>query len=260
MKGQTGSELVKKFKTVIARMGAPMKIRTDNGPCYVSQEWRGLMSEYDISHSTSSPHHHEANGLAERSVETVKGLWRKESDKNKALLAYRTTALESGYRPDELLYGRRLRNELPALSDMGKDSHKFRQRDSELKSRQKRNFDHGRRARGVEELQEGQNVWIKISHEDKGKSGVIKYKAEEPDSYWVETDKRLVRRTRKHLRPLPPEPYREETVLDPQFENDVELRESNKGRDRRKQKYEMGSRPPSSRNARKLPDPDYEYY
>ena len=42
----------------------------------------------------------------------------------------------------------------------------------------------------------------KISHWDKGKKGIVKYRAEEPDGYCVETDKRLVSRTQKHLRPL----------------------------------------------------------
>ena len=78
MRGQTGADLVKRFRPLIARFGAPSKIRTDNGPCYISKEWRELMEEYSITHVTSSPHHHEANGLAERSVETVKGLWSKE--------------------------------------------------------------------------------------------------------------------------------------------------------------------------------------
>ena len=38
MSGQTGAELAKKFRPVIARYGAPDRIRTDNGPCYVSKE------------------------------------------------------------------------------------------------------------------------------------------------------------------------------------------------------------------------------
>lgn len=76
------------------------------------KEWRGTTEKFNIKHVTSSPHPHEANGLAERSGGTVKMLWNKEEDKEKALLAYRTTQLESGFRPDELLMGRRLRNKL----------------------------------------------------------------------------------------------------------------------------------------------------
>ena len=69
MKGLTGAELAKKFRAVISRLGEPNRIRTDNSPCYVSQGWRSLMKEYNIIHSTSSPHHPQANGLAERGVE-----------------------------------------------------------------------------------------------------------------------------------------------------------------------------------------------
>ena len=249
MKGLTGAELATKFRAVISRLGAPVRIRTDNGPCYVSQGWRLLMEEYSIIHSTSSPHHPQANGLAERGVAIVKGLWKKEADKDKALLAYRTTPLESGSRPDELIYGRRIRNELPMQHGNSADMVSFKERDTHLKKRTKANFDRGRKAKAVEELKEGQLVWIKISHEDKGKKGVIKYRAEEPDSYWVETEKRLVRRTRKHLRPLP----REEppTVI---AEGRVDIESHS---DIREPAIQL-QRP--VRNAKKLQDPSFVYY
>ena len=73
MRGQ-GGELARNFRPVIARLGAADKVRTDNGPCYASTEWRALMDKFYIQHVTSSPHHHESNGLTERGVETVKGL------------------------------------------------------------------------------------------------------------------------------------------------------------------------------------------
>ena len=100
------AELVRKFRPDKARLGAPNKIRTDNGLFYASPEWRDVMDEFNIQHVTSSPHHHESNGLAERGVETIKGVCKKDADKNKALLAYRTTPLEGNYRPNELLLGR----------------------------------------------------------------------------------------------------------------------------------------------------------
>lgn len=252
MRGQTGLELTRKMRPLIARLGAPVSIRTDNGPCFISREWKELLGEYSITHTTSSPHHHEANGLAERCVETVKSLWRKEVDKSKALLAYRTTPLESGFRPDELLMGRRLRTDLPMQHQVVVDTHGFEARDRRLKERQKRNYDQTRKARDKEPrvLEEGQLVWIKIAHGDRGKRGVIRYKAEEPDSYWVESEKRLIRRTRKHLRPLPPEELQEEKT---------DQGKASGGRVPRARGPPETVRPPSSRNARKVLDPDFVY-
>ena len=133
----------------------------------------------------------------------MKRMWRKEDDKTAALLAYRTTPLESGNRPDELMFGRRLRTSLPIQHTVRTDTEGFRTKDGQLKKRQKRNHDKGKRAKILPGLEDGDKVWIRTSNEDRGRRGVVKYRAEDPDSYWVETDKKLVRRNRCHLRKLP---------------------------------------------------------
>lgn len=43
---------------------------------------------------------------------------------------------------------------------------------------------------------------MKLSHDDRGR-GVVKFRAEDPESYWIDIEGRLVRRNRKHLRPIP---------------------------------------------------------
>lgn len=204
MRDQTGGELVRRFTPFLARYGAPRCIRSDNGPCYVSKEWKSLMKRYHIELTTSSPHYPASNGMAERAVEIVKGMWRKEG-KNEALLAYRTTPLESGNRPDELMLGRRLRNGLPLQDVQPFSTEEFRRKDGLLKERQKRNFDGSKRARSLPALKEGDHVWVKRSNNERGSQAVVSSQADEPDSYWVDMDGRLVRRTRKHLRLLPRE-------------------------------------------------------
>ena len=98
------------------------------------------MEEYSIEHTTSSPHHHQSNGLAERGIETVETLWRKEKDKLKALLAYRTTPLESLARPDTLMMGRTIGNDIPFMNRRHNEESDFRQRDTALKERQRRDY------------------------------------------------------------------------------------------------------------------------
>jgi transposase InsO family protein len=50
-----------------------------------------LVKEYGFIHITTSPHFPQANGQAERFVQTVKNLIKKSKDPYKALLDYRNT-------------------------------------------------------------------------------------------------------------------------------------------------------------------------
>jgi transposase InsO family protein len=248
---QTGQELVKRFKPLLARFGAPTVIRSDNGPCYVSKEWKLLMDEYAIRHITSSPHHHQSNGLAERYIETIKSLWNKEKDKDRALLAYRTTSLESGNRPDELMLGRRLRNELPIQHETEVNTNTYRERDTALKERQRENYDRSRNVHQLPDLKAGDKVWVKIEHRDRGRAGIVRYTSEEPDSYWVEVEGRLLRRTRRHLRLL----YTEEGTLQPK---DQTTRQGT--RESITQSQTSTAQERSRRVIKKRRDPDYVYY
>ena len=65
------------------------------------------MKDYDINHTASSPYHLQANGQAERTVQTVKRLLVKAKDPCKALLDYRNSPLNTGFSPAQLFLGRR---------------------------------------------------------------------------------------------------------------------------------------------------------
>ena len=102
-KSKTSSEVVRVLKAICARHGTPREIRSENGPQYNSMEFAQFTKDWGIKHSASSLRYPRANGEVERAVRTVKSILKKEKDRTKALLAYRSTPLACGYSPAELL-------------------------------------------------------------------------------------------------------------------------------------------------------------
>ena len=194
--------LVKKLRPIFARLGNPKLMRSDNGPNYKGRELREALGEMGVKQMTSSPHYPESNGLAERAVQTIKGMWGKEEDKNLALQMYRSTPLQSGWSPAELLYGRNIRTNLPGFEYREVDREAFRKSEEAAKRKMKTYTDKKRRAKGMKSLKRGDRVWVKIPSDKEGKEGTVLERAYEPESYWVQTASGTVRRNRKHLRLL----------------------------------------------------------
>ena len=48
------------------------EIRSDNGSCYISREFKGVLREYELTHQRIRPHCPEENGLVERSNRTLR--------------------------------------------------------------------------------------------------------------------------------------------------------------------------------------------
>ena len=103
------SETIRALKSVFARHGIPEVERSDNGPQYDSAEFAKFAKGWEFKHVTSSSLYAESNGEVERANQTAKNLLQKESDPAKALLAYRSTPLQGGKNPSELLFGRQIR-------------------------------------------------------------------------------------------------------------------------------------------------------
>ena len=111
---------------MFATFGVPETIVSDNGTCFVSEEFEHFLVQNGIKRSMTAPYHPASNGLAERAVQISKRGLKKEvaGDMNtglaKILLNYRITPQSTtGVSPSELLLGRRLRTRL----DLFKASH-----------------------------------------------------------------------------------------------------------------------------------------
>lgn len=118
--GFSGVHVILKLKSMFARFGIPQFFISDNGPPYNSKVFRSFCDDWGIVHKISSPYLPRSNGLAERSIQTVKKMLNKYkesgSDPYIALLHYRTTPKSNMPSPAELLMFRNLRTKLPSVS------------------------------------------------------------------------------------------------------------------------------------------------
>ena len=107
------ANLIKQMKSIFSRFGIPEKVVSDNGPQYSSSEFTKFASDYGFKHTTSSPKYPQSNGLAERSVQTIKRIFQKckgnKTDPHLGILEYRNTPLTvlitplpNSYRVDNL--------------------------------------------------------------------------------------------------------------------------------------------------------------
>jgi len=197
-------DVINACKSAFSRFGVPESVFSDSGTQFhylESSEFKLFAQKWGFSTFRSSPHHHQANGAAEAAVKIAKGLMKKNKDDFElALLSYRTTPLETGSSPAELMYKRTVRNNLPSAV-AGKPSYdtNFHSREEKYQQRYKQQFDRRHGAKELSVLKNGEAVWIT----DLRRHGKIVRKLKEPRSYLVETDKRTVRRNRVHLVPAP---------------------------------------------------------
>lgn len=113
------------------------------------------MHEYDFIYKTSSPKYSQSNGTAEAAVKIAKNILKKCDDINLGLLAYRTTPLENGYTPAEIMYSRKIRFSLLILSKMLGSFIKHKEilpRENKRKERQERDYNSRHRVKELSQL------------------------------------------------------------------------------------------------------------
>ncbi|UYV71663.1 K02A2.6-like, partial [Cordylochernes scorpioides] len=197
----TASVVVRSCKSIFARHGIPETVVSDNGTQFgAAREFENFARQYGFTHVTSSPRFPQSNGMAEAGVKIAKMILKKNQDPSLGLLEYRSTPLENGYSPAELLMGRKLRTTLPIapenLNPKLVDSQTLKRKEGRRRKDTKSRYDRRCGATDMEELSEGDTVWIT----DMRTWGIVKQKASTPRSYMVDTPVGTLRRNRSHLR------------------------------------------------------------
>ena len=189
----TSSAVIKELGMIFSEFGNPLVFRSDNGPCYSSQEFKFFMQNWLVEHRTSSPHYPQSNGLAESMVKVSKNLIEKAVKQdlpwNKLLLDYRCTPISSEIpSPAEILFGRKFRSSISILPSQVLNDRISKQR--ELIAKKEGKFyastqDFQDRIKALP-FEAGQNVWLQNSDSRKFEEAVIREKCREPNSYMVE--------------------------------------------------------------------------
>lgn len=110
------------LRSIFATHGLPDVVVSDNGPAFVSAEFKEFLARNGVRAITIPPYHPASNGAAERVVQTIKEKLKKakpgcfEVKIPRILFNYRTTPHHlTGRTPAELLMGRRLKTPLDLL-------------------------------------------------------------------------------------------------------------------------------------------------
>ena len=204
----TSSAVISRLKGAFATHGIAESVMSDNGPQFTSAEFQRFAKDYGFEAKSSSPHFHQANGLAERAVQTAKDIL-DQKDPDIALLNYRTSVHSAtNVSPAEALMGRRLKTRLPVLrqhlTPMQPDRSDLRKSDASTKVQYKQAYDRRHGVRPLPALQNGQPVLLKLDGEKKWQvPGRVVEKDAGNRTYLVETPGGVRRRNRKHLQKVP---------------------------------------------------------
>ena len=122
--GSTAESLIRDLRIAFGAYGVPRELASDGGPQFAARPTQDFLKTWGVTWRVSSAYFPQSNGRAELAVKTAKRLLRDHVSQNgdlntdavaRALLQYRNTPLPGINRsPAQLLYGRQLRDHLPA--------------------------------------------------------------------------------------------------------------------------------------------------
>lgn len=172
------------FERLFERFGKPKSVRSDNGPPFNGDPYASYLREAGVKAEFSIPLHPQQNGMIERymqlvnkaaQISTIEGT-AFEGNLNAILRAHNQSRHRiTGQVPEDLLWGRKLRRELPALSSKLTISNEaLRERDFQQKVRAKAHEDK-RRGAHTANIVSGDTVRMLNTRKKKGDP---KYSAE----------------------------------------------------------------------------------
>ncbi|XP_063912261.1 uncharacterized protein K02A2.6-like [Zophobas morio] len=219
-RNMTSTSVIKHLKSIFARHGIPAIVVSDSGTQLISQELQKFAEEWKFQIHPSSPYHQQGNGMAERTIQTVKKLLKKtietKADIELALLAYRNTPVYGTYTPSQILMARLLRDNVPRskhhLESQLIERNKFHKEMEQARQKQKKYYDRSTKERPILE----NLIYYQDKPGTRWKKGKI-VKSLNDRSYLIQTEEgKTLRRNKQFLKRR-----REEIDIETNIENDI---------------------------------------
>ena len=199
----TTARVVAASERHFARYGSPVELHSDNGPQFISNEYREFLNQWGVTLVTSSPYYPQGNGKAEAAVKVAKRLLKKcnlnQENYQYALLELRNTIQSDDSSRAQKFFYRQLRCRLPSIVDQN-----FVANDQQVqanilkKKKQKENFD--KSARELKPLRSGDEVRVQPIRKQDLCVPATCLTLVGPRSYLVRLqDGTVIRRNRRHL-------------------------------------------------------------
>lgn len=155
MSSTSTAATVNELMIIFSRFGVPVSLKADNGPQFISDEFRLFCEEYGIRLVHSIPYWPQMNGEVERQNRSIlKRLriaqelgkdWRTELRKY-MLMYHAANHSTTGKPPSELMFGRRIRTKLPCVVTAPQEFEVVREHDALQKEKGKQYADKKRKA------------------------------------------------------------------------------------------------------------------
>lgn len=172
LKDLTGRCMAETCRVNFARHGVPQLVVTDNGTHFINEEMKKMAISWNFEHSTSAPHHQQANGKAEAAVKIVKHLIRKAEETGQSfwyvLLHWRNIPNKIGSSPTSRLFSRSTRCGVPASAEKYTPKIVPNVPEAILENRRKTKYYYDRKSRNLPELETGSPVFVQL-HPDVSK-------------------------------------------------------------------------------------------
>ena len=227
----TSGEVIDKLRNHFARYGIPETFISDGGPQFGSLDFKKFAKSWEFEHHLTTPYRSQSNGKAESAVKEAKKIFKKAASENMdpklILLEHRNTASGIvGLSPAQRMFHRRIRTQVPMTAQLLQptlfNQENLTRRLRERQEKYKTQYD--KHSRKMIALKVGDVVWV----EPLGPGKCIWEKGKVIDTYGrnsfiVEIDGKIYRRSRVHLRKATDDPNK--AVRDLRMSESIQISE-----------------------------------
>lgn len=227
LKDLSASCLVKTCQINFARHGVPQLVISDNGTNFINHEMKEMAKSWNFQHSTSAPHHQQANGKAEAAVKIVKRLIQKAEETGQSfwyvLLHWRNIPNNIGSSPASRLFSRSTRCGVPAAAEKYCPKVVRNVPEDILENKRRMKYYYDRKSRALPTVETGSPVYVQLQPETtKAWTPATVNRKLNDRSYIVDVGGSCYRRDLVHIKPRnepTSRPVTSNQVLHPATEN-----------------------------------------